>query len=107
MSHTTRFNGFFLSSSVGLTLLVGLALGVPVSLYGPLGGPANYLIELTVFSAIFGAYRLTERLHASRADKAALHSTEAAWLKWTAQLEARKAVVTATAASASDLKKAA
>jgi len=102
MSHSIRFNGFFLGCSIGLTLLVGLALGLPVSLYGPLGGPANYLIELTVFSVIFGTYRLTQRLQTYRADRAALHSTEAAWLKWTAQLEARKA-----AASASHLKKAA
>ena len=102
MSHTTRFNGFLLGCSVGLTLLVGLALGLPVSLYGPLSGLTDYLVELTVFSAIFGAYRLTERLQIYRADLAALHSTEAAWLKWTAQLEARQAV-----ASTSNLKKAA
>jgi hypothetical protein len=102
MSHTTRFNGFFLGCSIGLTLLVALALGLPVSLYGPLGGLTDYLIELTVLSAVFGAYRLTERLQTYRADNAALHSTEAAWLKWTAQLAARKA-----AASASALKKAA
>ena len=93
MSYTTRFNGFFLGCSTGLTLLVGLALGLPVSLYGPLGGLTDYLIELTVFTAIFGACRLTERLHTYRADRTALHSTEAAWLKWTAQLEARKADV--------------
>ena len=95
MSHTTRFNGFFLGCSIGLTLLVGLALGLPVSLYGPLGGLTDYLIELTVLSAIFGAYRLIERLQTYRADKAALYSTEAAWLKWTAQLEAHKAAVVA------------
>jgi hypothetical protein len=105
MSYPTRFNGFFLGCSVGLILLVGLAVGLPVSLYGPLGGLADYLIELTVLSAIFGAARLTERLYTYRAEGAALHSTEAAWLKWNAQLEARKA--TETAASAPDLKKAA
>jgi hypothetical protein len=105
MSHTTRFNGFFLGCSIGLTLLVGSAFGLPVSVYGPLGGLTDYLIELTVFTAIFGACRMTERLHTYRADRAALHSTEAAWLKWTAELAARKAA--ATAASASDLKKAA
>ena len=79
--------------------------GVPVSLYGPLGGLTDYLIELTVFSAILGAYRLTERRYTDRADRAermALDSTEAAWLRWTAQLEAHKAT-----ASASNLKKAA
>jgi hypothetical protein len=102
MSYSMRLNGFFLGCSVGLTLLIGLAFGMPVSLYGPLGGLADYLIELTVLSAIFGACRLTERLHAYRADRAALHSTEAAWLKWTAQLEVRKAT-----ASASHLKNAA
>jgi hypothetical protein len=102
MSHSMRLNGFFLGCSVGLTLLVGLALGVPVSLYGPLGGLTDYLIELTVLSAVFGAYRLTERLHTDRAERTALHSTEAAWLKWTLELEARKA-----AASPSGLKKAA
>jgi hypothetical protein len=96
MSCTTRFPGFFLGCSVGLTLLVGLALGLLVSLYGPLGGLMDYLIELTVLSAVFGAARLTERLHTSRGERAALHSTEAAWLKWTAQLEARKAAVVAT-----------
>lgn len=105
MSHTTRFNGFYLGCSIGLTLLVGLAVGVPVSLYGPLAGLTDYLIELTVLSAIFGAYRLTERLNTYRGEKAALHSTEAAWLKWTAELATRKAAD--AAASASDLKKAA
>jgi hypothetical protein len=105
MSHTTRFNGFFLGCSVGLTLLVGLAVGVPVSLYGPLGGLADYLIELTVLTTIFGACRLTERLHTYRAERSALHSTEEAWVKWTLELEARKTAK--TAASTSDLKKAA
>ena len=105
MSYTTRFNGFFLGCSVGLTLLVGSGLGLPASLYGPLGGLGDYLIEMTVLSAIFGAYRLTERLQTYRAERAALRSTEAAWLKWTAQLEARKAAE--AAASVSDFKKAA
>jgi hypothetical protein len=105
MSYSMHLNGFFLGCFISLTLLVGLALGLPVSLYGPLGGLADYLSELTVISAIFGAYRLTERLHTDRAERTALHSTEQAWLKWTTELEARKAAE--TAASASDLKKAA
>jgi hypothetical protein len=105
MSYPTRFNGFFLGCFTGLTLLIGLALGLPVSLYGPLGGMANYVSELTVFTAIFGACRLTERLYIHRAERTALHSTEAAWLKWTAEIAARKEA--ATAASISDLKKAA
>ncbi len=96
MSYSMRFNGFVLGCSVGLTLLIGLAFGLPVSLYGPLGGLADYLIELTVLSAIFGACRLTERLQTYRADRAALHSTEEAWLKWTAQLEAQKVAAVAT-----------
>jgi hypothetical protein len=105
MSHSMRFNGFFLGCSVGLTLLIGLAFGLPVSLYGPLGGLADYLIELTVLTAIFSACRLTERLHAYRAERTALHSSEEAWGKWTAQLEARKAATVAP--SAPTLKKAA
>ncbi len=72
MRQTSRSDGLFLGCAVGLTLLAGLAVGVPVSLYGPLGALTDYLIELTVLSAVFGAYRLAERLQSYRAGKAAL-----------------------------------
>ena len=90
MSYSFRLKGFFLGCVIGLALATRLAFALPISLFGPQGGLADYANELAILVALLAASRLTERLKSYYAKRAVLRLLEAGWVKWTAQLEAQK-----------------
>lgn len=105
MSYSSRLKGFFLGCVIGFTLTARLAFALPISLFGPMGGLADYANELAILVALLAASRLTERLKSYYAKRTVLRLLEEGWVKWTAELEARKTAK--TAAPAADLKNAA
>lgn len=46
MSYSSRLKGFFLGCVIGFTLTARLAFALPISLFGPMGGLADYANEL-------------------------------------------------------------
>ena len=90
MSYSTRRNGFFLGCVIAFALVTRLAFALPISLFGPLGGLADYANELAILVALIASFRLTERLKSHYAKRTVLRSLEEGWVKWTAQLEAQK-----------------
>ena len=90
MSYSLRLKGFFLSCVIGLALVARLAFVVSVSIFGALGGLADFANELSVLAALFAASRLTERFKSYYAKRTVLRLLEEGWVKWTAQLEAQK-----------------
>jgi len=105
MSYSNRLKGFFLGCVIGFALTARLAFALPISLFGPLGGLADYANELAILVALLAASRLTERLKSYYAKRTVLRLLEEGWVKWTAELEAQKSAL--AAAPAADLKKAA
>lgn len=105
MSYSSRLKGFFLGCVIGFALTARLAFALPISLFGPLGGLADYANELSILVALLAASRLTERLKSYYAKRTVLRLLEEGWVKWTAELEARKSVL--AAAPTADLKNAA
>jgi len=90
-----RLKGFFLGCVIGFALVARLAFALPISLYGPMGGLADYVHELAILVALLAASRLTERLKSYYAKRTVLRLLEAGWVKWTAQLEAQKSAAAA------------
>jgi hypothetical protein len=103
MAYSPRLKGFFLGCVFGFALTARLAFALPISLFGPLGGLADYANELAILVALLAASRLTERLKSYYAKRTVLRLLEEAWVKWTAEHEAQKSA--APAPSAAILKK--
>jgi hypothetical protein len=97
MSYSLRLKGFFLGCVIGFALTARLAFALPISLFGPMGGPADYANERTILVAILAASRLTERLKSYYVKRTVLRLLEEGWVKWTAQLEAQKSAAGAAA----------
>ena len=95
MSYSYRLKGFFLGCVIGFALSARLAFALPISLFGPLGGLADYANELAILVALLAAARLTERLKSYYAKRTVLRLLEASWVKWTAELEAQKSAAAA------------
>ena len=90
MSYSSRLKGFFLGCVIGLAPVARLAFAGTASLFGPMGGLADYANELSVLAAVFTASRVTDWLNLYYARRTALRLLEEGWGKWTAQLEAQK-----------------
>jgi len=90
MSYSRHLKGFFLTCLIGLALSARLVFALPISLFGPLGGLADYANELAILVALLAASRLTEVLKNYYAKGIVLRLMEEGWVKWTAQLEAQK-----------------
>jgi len=103
MSYSLGLKGFFLGCVIGFALAARLAFALPISLFGTLGGLADYANELSILIALLAASRLTERLKSYYAKRTVLRLLEAGWVKWTAELEAQKSA--APVPSAAILKK--
>ena len=95
MSYSIRFKGFFLACVIGFALAARVAFALPISVFGPLGGLADYTNELAILIALLAAARLTERLKSYYAKRTVLRLLEEGWIKWTAELEARKGAAAA------------
>ena len=102
MSYSLRFKGFFLGCVIGFALTTRLAFALPMSLFGPLGGLADVANELSIVIALLVACRMTERFKSYYDSRARRRVLEEGFVKWTAELEARK---TAAALSSEPLLK--
>lgn len=95
MSYSFRLKSFFLGCVIAFALVARLAFALPISVFGPMGGVADYANELAILVALLFASRLTERLKNYYAQRTVLRLLEAGWVKWTAELEAQKAAAAA------------
>ena len=95
MTYSFRLKGFFLGCVIGFALATRLAFALPIGLFGPLGGVADYANEFSILVALIAASRLTERLKSYYAKRTVLRLLEAGWVKWTAELEAQESAAAA------------
>ena len=95
MASSLRLKGFFLGCVIGFALIARLAFALPISFFGPLGGLNDYANELAILVALLAASRLTERLKNYYAKRTVLRLLEEGWVKWTAEIEARKSAAAA------------
>ena len=93
MAHSLRLKGFFLGCVIGMALVTRLAFAASIGLLGPLSGLAGIANELCVIVALFAASRLTERLNCYYDNRARRRVLEQGFLKWMAELEAKKSAV--------------
>jgi hypothetical protein len=103
LSYLLRLKGFFLGCVIGSALVTRLDFAGSIGLFGSMGGLADYASELSILVAIFAAARLTQRLNTYYDSRARRRVLEEGFVKWTAQLEARKSA--AAGSSAQILKK--
>ena len=99
MSYSTRLKAFFLGCVVGFTLMARLLIALPLVILGPMGGLAGIANELSIVVALLAAYRLTERLKSYHAKRTVIRLMETGWVKWLAELEARKSLFANSAES--------
>ena len=90
MSYSLRFKGFFLGCVIGFALTVRLAFALPMSLLGPIAGLADVANELSIVIALLAACRITERFKIYYDNRVRRRVLEEGFVKWTAELEARK-----------------
>ena len=95
MSYSYQLKGLFLGCVIGLALVTRLAIALPISVFGPIGGLVDVANELSIVIALLTAYRLTGRLRNYYDNRVRRRVLEQGFVKWMAELEARKAVAAA------------
>jgi hypothetical protein len=98
MSHSLRLKGFFIGCVIGLTLIARLAFALPIALVGPVGGLADVVNELSIVVALLAAFRIKDRFESYYDNLLRRRVLEAGFMKWTAELEARKSAPAVLAA---------
>ena len=87
-----RLKTFFFGCVIGFAMMARLLIALPLVILGPMGRLANIADELSIAVALLTAYKLTERLKSYHAKRTVIRSVETGWVKWLAELEARKSM---------------
>jgi hypothetical protein len=98
MSHSLRSQGFFTGCVIGIALTARLAITLAIGLFGPLGGLADLANELSIVIALLAAFRIKDRFENYYDNLIRRRVLEEGFVKWTAELEARKATPAVPAA---------
>ena len=92
MSYLMRLKIFFLGYVIGFAMMARLLIALSLVILGPMGGLANIADELSIAVALLAAYKLTERIKCYHAKRTVIRLMEKGWVKWLAELEARKSM---------------
>lgn len=94
MSHSNRFKIVFIGSVFAFAIATRLVIALPINLFGPIGGLADVANELSFVIALLAATRLTDRFNSYFDNRARRLVLEQGFLKWTKELEMRRAEAT-------------
>jgi hypothetical protein len=93
MSYSFRSKTIALACGIGFTLMIRLAIGLAINLFGrSLDGLADAANEIPLVAGLLASFRLLERIEAHFAKVGVIRIMETGWVKWLAEIEAQKSV---------------